>query len=533
MDKLNKKMMRQSLSILSFSLFLLIFFIASAMFIASPVVLNSIMQQEGQITLLNIIFVIGVILAGHILTIGVTFFQTALKRNYFVKAISKLYGYIFDISYDKYIDEGPSALQNKTHEAVSAYTSFYFDTIPSLIINSLVVCASVVVAFTVNPFVAILMFATLPFNYIGYKLLNKKLSVLSVEMNKICSTAWANENTLISQVDFIKQNPQNELLLPFIERFRFSSQNITRKVNNTAMGISKAFTAINQIINNLLILILAFMMLNDTGAIGGAVFIMLVLPYFTESVSGLVRVNLSFAGINAANTFLEDVESNRESTGSRTIEKIDTINFDVKEVVVKDKVLLTNIHFAAKRGDIIGIMGGSGLGKSTLLKMLMKFRTADGIFVDGVPISEIDNTSYRMLVSYYSQNTPIITDTLYNNLNFGRVPVTTSNYKELKFLEKFENYDEVILENGANLSAGDKQRISLARFFTENADVVIFDEPTSSLDKDTENEILSSVLNNCKDKIVFLVSHDKQALHGCTQLYEIRDKNLIKITPST
>ena len=526
---MNKKLMLQSLKRTGFVLFIFIAFIATAMFIISPLAMNALVQQVGYITVLDIIIVLTVIIAGHLVNAVSVFLRTKLTRNFFVKAVSKIYDNVFRITYDRYIDEGPSALQSRINESVSAYAGFYFDTVPSIITNSFVVAATVIIVFTINPFIAIAMLATLPLSYIGYKILNKRLSFLSIEMNKICSEAWANENALISQVDFIKQNSQNHLLLPFVERFKFDHQEITRKVNNTAMGWSMLMDGINKFINHVIILVLAFMMLNDITAVGGAIFIMLILPYFTSAVAGLRSVNLGMAGVVAANEFFDEITKNTAPSGQLTIDKIDQITFDIDKVAVKDKVLLKNVRLKAKKGDIIGIMGQSGYGKSTLVKLLMKFRPCSGIYVDKVPISDINTTGYLNLVSYYSQNTPIVTDTLYNNLNFGRVPVSRDVYRNLEFLTKFKNLDEKILENGANLSAGDRQRIALARVFTEDAQVIVLDEPTSSLDKETEVEILASILDACKDKIVFLISHNVENLKQCSQMYKIKSGRLEKV----
>lgn len=90
-------------------------------------------------------------------------------------------------------------------------------------------------------------------------------------------------------------------------------------------------------------------------------------------------------------------------------------------------------------------------------------------------------------MSFYSQNVPIITGSIYDNLNFGRRKMEPEVYQNIRFLDKFTKERDIftpfILENGNNLSGGDKQRIALARMYTEEAEVLILDEPTSSLEK--------------------------------------------------
>lgn len=127
---------------------------------------------------------------------------------------------------------------------------------------------------------------------------------------------------------------------------------------------------------------------------------------------------------------------------------------------------------------------------------------------------------------------PIITGSLYDNLNFGRKKLSKETYERLRFLDKFTTerdiFESAILENGNNLSGGDKQKIALARMYTEDTEVLILDEPTSSLDETTEKTILDGILGT-NDKIVFLITHRKENLKYCNKIYQIENKTMKKI----
>lgn len=127
---------------------------------------------------------------------------------------------------------------------------------------------------------------------------------------------------------------------------------------------------------------------------------------------------------------------------------------------------------------------------------------------------------------------PIITGSLYDNLNFGRKKLSKETYERLRFLDKFTTerdiFEPAILENGNNLSGGDKQKIALARMYTEDVEVLILDEPTSSLDETTEKTILDGILGT-NDKIVFLITHRKENLKYCNKIYQIENKTMKKI----
>ncbi len=127
---------------------------------------------------------------------------------------------------------------------------------------------------------------------------------------------------------------------------------------------------------------------------------------------------------------------------------------------------------------------------------------------------------------------PIITGSLYDNLNFGRKKLSKETYERLRFLDKFTTerdiFEPAILENGNNLSGEDKQKIALARMYTEDVEVLILDEPTSSLDETTEKTILDGILGT-NDKIVFLITHRKENLKYCNKIYQIENKTMKKI----
>ncbi len=523
--KKSKKEMLKLVNIPSFILLLALCLLSAILFVIAPITLNTVIENVGRIGVYDILKVISILALGYIVDFISVFTKNQLVQDYHTKGAGLIYSDIFKLDYDKYINEGPTALRELAYNAVEAYASFYFDVIPNLLVNVVTIVVTIAVAWSFNYIAALFMLAIIPIHYFGFKALNKKLSKLSINLQSISSESFKNINSLISQVDFIKQNAENENLLPAIEDNIYKSEGVRKKVNYVANGASGLLIGLNQIIQNLVIIFLAALALNDKNNFGSVIFVMLVFPYFSNAIRGLSFTNLGFANVKAADNFLKTLIDFKAKDGSKPMPaKIESIKFGIDKVNILDKNLLNNVKMEFKKGDIVGVMGESGTGKSTLLKLIPKFRETDGIYINDIPISEIKNKDYLRKVSYYSQNTPIITDTLYNNLNFGRKKVSKAIYEAMPFLAKFTNLDEMIVENGANLSGGDKQRIALSRYFTEDADIVILDEPTSSLDKETEEELMKEILKDTKDKIVFIISHNKEIMKYCSYLVEIKNK---------
>ena len=525
--KLQKKEMLKIVNKWGFVLLLFLSLLSAILFVIAPITLNNVVENVGTIGASDIVKVILLLAAGYLVEFISVFIKNGLIQQYHGRAAEILYADVFRLNYDKYIEEGPTAIRDLVWNAADAYAGLYFDVIPSLIVNIATIIVSIYISFTLNHIAALLMFITLPIHYFGFKLLNKKLAKLSVKLRQASSKSQSNIHSVVSQVDFIKQNSENENLLPMIKKNILESEGVRKKVNYVANGVSGLLIGLNQIIQSLTIVFLAALALKNKDAFGGVVYVMLVFPYFSNAIRGLSFTNLGIADVKAADEFLKTMIENREEDGTLDMpDDVKSISFDIDSVNIYDKNLLNNVHMSFKKGDIVGIKGESGTGKSTLVKLIPKFRSVEGIYINDIPIEKIKNVEYLKNISYYSQNTPIISDTIYNNLNFGRKPVQKSVYENLKFLSKFNNLDEMIIENGANLSGGDKQRIALSRYFVENAKIVILDEPTSSLDKETETEIMTAVLENNKDKIIFIISHNNDIMNYCNYIVEVKNKTV-------
>lgn len=193
----------------------------------------------------------------------------------------------------------------------------------------------------------------------------------------------------------------------------------------------------------------------------------------------------------------------------------------------EDAQVLKNVSVDIKKGQILGIHGPSGSGKSTLLRLLMRFWKIDAgqihyyDKVDGpVEIDYINTESLRANQSFVTQETWVSRDTIAKNIAVGKVDATRDEIIEAAksaSLHDFitglsHGYDTVVGELGSTLSGGEKQRIGIARAFLHGGNMMLLDEPTSSLDSLNEGIILKSLKEESKDKTVVLVSHRKSTM---------------------
>lgn len=276
---------------------------------------------------------------------------------------------------------------------------------------------------------------------------------------------------------------------------------------------------------------------------------------FIEIVIAVVIVASSFGPVvalsnlsnNLLHTFacaerlfaLLDEEPNVEEViGDKKIES-NSIKFKDVDFAYpgREEKILDNISVDINKGDKIALIGESGIGKSTFIKLIMRFWDVNSgrIDIDGKNIKEIPTKSLRSSQRLVSQETYLFNESIEDNIKIGNMNASREEVIEAAkkasihdFIEKLPNgYDTKAGELGGMLSSGEKQRIGLARAFISSGDVLILDEPTSNLDTLNESEILKSIKENCEEKTIILISHRKSTTSVCNKVYKLENKKLL------
>ena len=193
------------------------------------------------------------------------------------------------------------------------------------------------------------------------------------------------------------------------------------------------------------------------------------------------------------------------------------IEFNNVSFKYDDEVILKNINLKIKSGSTVAIMGETGSGKTTLLSLIGRYydATEGHVNIDGINVRDIKLSSLRKNMAVVQQDTFLFSDTVENNLRFGKINASINEIKEgaekacsLEFIEEFDNgLDTEIGERGVGLSGGQKQRLSIARAIIRNAPILILDDSTSALDMETEHNLLKNLNKIKKGKTTILVAH--------------------------
>lgn len=271
-----------------------------------------------------------------------------------------------------------------------------------------------------------------------------------------------------------------------------------------------------------------------------------IVPIISVLAAGLIKLVPAIAKILSS---LQRIKSNTPITENlydetlkfRNIEK--NINLpihfnksilvqDVRFAYNEDKIILDNLNLEIKKNSLFGIKGASGKGKTTVLNLILGFlNPIDGnIQVDNIKISQ-NIKNWQKLIGYVPQKTFIANDTLKQNIAFGENynEIDNSSVERAIALSKLDDFvdalpnglNEIINEKGQNISGGQIQRIGIARALYRNPKLLILDEPTSSLDKDSEKEIFKNLLDLKENLTIILVSHNPELIKLCDNILDL------------
>lgn len=277
------------------------------------------------------------------------------------------------------------------------------------------------------------------------------------------------------------------------------------------------------------------------------------LPSF--SIIGTSLTNLKVLKSAFDNTFKElnsfqvieknDNYENKKKSFYQTQKKLNfSKNINIKNIdffyLSNRKKILDNFSLKINKGDKVGIVGESGIGKSTLVDIITGFLkpTAGQVCIDGVNLQDIKYL-WQKSIGYISQEIYLLEDTIKNNIAFGIEDKNIDEkliIKALKSAQLFnfvnslpKKLETLVGDRGKNLSVGQKQRLGIARALYFSPDTIILDESTSAMDLKTESRFLSNLFNQNKNTTIIMISHKTTSLKLCDKIFDLNKNKFIKL----
>jgi ABC-type multidrug transport system fused ATPase/permease subunit len=280
----------------------------------------------------------------------------------------------------------------------------------------------------------------------------------------------------------------------------------------------------------------AALIMRGTMTIGELTVFLAYLTRFFKPVQDLAKMSNTLAqaavGVERVQTLLQtDVITPERADAIDPPAFTDGINFDhVAFHYRADQPVLKDVSFTVKVGEMVGIVGPTGSGKSTVMSLIPRFYdpTSGTIRIDGANIADLKLQPFRNQIGYVLQDTVLFRGTVADNIAFGRRGATREEVIEAakaanadEFIQRMPSgYDTMVGEGAQALSGGQRQRIGIARVMVRNSTILLLDEPTAALDSESERTVIEALERLMKGRTVIVIAH---------RLSTIRDANKILV----
>jgi HlyD family secretion protein len=504
--------------------------------------------SDESFLILIIFFVIITFIISNIFNIIVAKSTLVLGQSIGLKLVSDLFLHIVHKDYSYF-------LKTNSSEIISKITLESGRVINNIIVPMILIISKLFMSLFIFAGLAIvnikISLFVLFFFIISYLLL------FSIQKKKIKKNSQAFSKSVKTRQKIIAEtfnNIRETILFDskkfFLDLFNRSNTEITASLANIQF-LSVMPRYIIEIFGFLLIMITIsfFALTNTLSSFLPIIAIYLVAGY--KLLPALQNIASSYASIKGSYSSLEVVmpdlkEIDEMATDSKIYSKYKKIDFDslsfekINFSYSHKKVIFNDANFKISKNKIVGLIGKTGIGKSTFIDIFCGLIRCE----NGRIVLNNENIEYRKykdiknLISIVTQKINLLDDTIKNNIFFGRREIGNLD-NELEYLKKTclldyvdnnnSKWDMVIGENGSRLSGGQIQRLAIARALYGRPQILILDEATAGLDSNSEQEIIKNLINFKPKMTILIISHNRQILNVCDNIYEIKNQKFEKI----
>jgi len=269
-----------------------------------------------------------------------------------------------------------------------------------------------------------------------------------------------------------------------------------------------------------------------------------VLPLLQHIFRNMISLNFNFPVLEILDNIMKLPSDNEEKLGFTSNENKEIEFKNVSFAYNRTSQIFNKLNFNIKQSSVTAIIGSTGIGKTTIIDLLLGFYSPSSgeIIIGGKDTRDKNNFDKTKLIGYVSQSIALIDDTIANNIAFG-IPEDDINYELVEkvikqsslkeFIDTLDNgYSTRIGERGVKLSGGQCQRIGIARALYLNPNILIFDEATNALDSITEEKIFKSIKTDNKNITIIVITHRLSSLKLCDKIFLLKKNEIINLDNS-
>ena len=456
----------------------------------------------------------------------------------------QLYDKLQHLSMRYFQDKQTGQLLSRVVNDVTRIEVLIAHAVPDLLSNLLMVIAVTIILLTINPVLALLTLIPVPFVAMASTIFSKKIAPLfrinQEVMGELSGVVQDNLSGMKEIQAFGQENREYEKLSVF--RKKYSDVNIRANFWNGIFHPSvESITSLGTVV---VVGFGGYLVTKGQMTTADIIGFILYLSMFYQPVASLARltedVQNAFSGAVRVFEVLDAESEITDAPDAKPLPKADGwLSFeDVTFYYNETEPVLKNVSFTANPGQMIALVGPTGVGKTTIVSLIERFYDpVEGrVLVDEHDIRGVTLESLRAQISIVLQDVFLFNGTIAENIAYGTESATIEQVKEAAsaanadgFIRQMpEGYDTVVGERGVRLSGGQKQRISIARAILRDAPILILDEATASVDVETEAEIQQAISKLMGGRTIIVIAHRLSTIMQADQILVLEDGRIVE-----
>lgn len=497
--------------------------------------LNFVLSRAGILVLLAVIGMTASITAQYFAAKAATGFATDVRHALFSK--------IQTFSFNEYDRLGTSTLITRMTNDVNQAQSTVNMILRLFLRSPFIVAGAFVMSMFINVKISLI-----------FLLVIVLLSIVVVSIMKITVPMYKNVQSTLDDVTLMTRESLTgaRVIRAFTQEKKtydeFTQKNSLLAHFQRSVGrISALMNPVTYVIINLGIVLLIYSgainvnsgVLNQGQVVALYNYMSQILVELIKFASLVVTITKGFASCARISSVL-DVDSTLQKTDDNTVYDNHTVCFDNVSLKYSqaDEESLSDINFYADKGEVIGIIGSTGSGKSSLVDLIPHYydATKGRVTVNGRDVKSYDKTDLRKNIGFVMQKAVLFSGTVRDNIRWGKPDASDREINDaLKIAQVYDNVydknglDTVIEQNGANLSGGQKQRLSIARAIVSKPEIIVLDDSASALDFATEKALREAILSLDYAPTLFIVSQRASSILNADRIIVLDDGQIAGI----